>query len=138
MEEIKGMSDHEARNWLMKHGYGLGEIDAILNTAPAEDPNAAEKAALMRQGYGIGEAAAIAAGEAEVTPIVVAEEPAPAPAPEPVKAAPAPKVEPAPAPAPAPKVEAAPAEEDEPKKKSSGSKKGPLRTAVKRAVNKVT
>lgn len=30
MEEIKGMSDAEARTWLMKHGYGLAEIDGIM------------------------------------------------------------------------------------------------------------
>jgi hypothetical protein len=30
MEEIKGMSDVEARTWLMKHGYGLAEIDGIM------------------------------------------------------------------------------------------------------------
>lgn len=30
MEEIKGMSDAEARKWLMKHGYGLAEIDGIM------------------------------------------------------------------------------------------------------------
>ena len=30
MEEIKGMSDAEARRWLMKHGYGLAEIDGIM------------------------------------------------------------------------------------------------------------
>ena len=89
MEEIKGMSDHDARRYLMKHGYGLGEIDAILDTAPAADPNASKKASLMRQGYGIGEAEMLAA-----------EESAPAPKPEPVKAAPKP--------APAPKVEAKP------------------------------
>ena len=30
MEEIKGMSEVEARKWLMKHGYGLAEIDGIM------------------------------------------------------------------------------------------------------------
>ena len=30
MEEIKGMSDVEARTWLMKHGYGLAEMDGIM------------------------------------------------------------------------------------------------------------
>ena len=30
MEEIKGMSDAEARRWLAKHGYGLAEIDGIM------------------------------------------------------------------------------------------------------------
>ena len=30
MEEIKGMSDAEARRWLMKHGYGLDEIVGIM------------------------------------------------------------------------------------------------------------
>ncbi len=30
MEEIKGMSDAEARKYLMKHGYGLSEIDGIM------------------------------------------------------------------------------------------------------------
>ena len=30
MEEIKGMSEDEARKWLMKHGYGLAEIDGIM------------------------------------------------------------------------------------------------------------
>jgi len=30
MEEIKGMSDAEARKWLMKHGYGLAEIDGVM------------------------------------------------------------------------------------------------------------
>ena len=30
MEEIKGMSDAEARKYLMKHGYGLAEIDGIM------------------------------------------------------------------------------------------------------------
>jgi hypothetical protein len=30
MEEIKGMSDAEARRWLQKHGYGVGEIDGIM------------------------------------------------------------------------------------------------------------
>lgn len=105
MEEIKGMSDHEARKWLMKHGYGLGEIDAILNVEPVVDPNAAATAALMRQGYGVGEAEMLAADSA---PAPKAE-----PKPEPVKAAPAPKAEPAPAPvakaAPAPKPVAKPA-----------------------------
>ena len=84
MEEIKGMSEAEARKRLMRLGYGLGEIDEILNTAPAVDPNAEATAALMRQGYGHGEAADLAAAEATTTP---------AP-----KAAPAPKAEPAPAP----------------------------------------
>ena len=105
MEEIKGMSDHEARKWLMKHGYGLGEIDSILNTPPAEDSNAAEKAALMRQGYGVGEAEMLAA---EAAPAPKAE-----PKPDPVKAAPAPKAASAPAPtakaASAPKSAAKPA-----------------------------
>ena len=30
MDEIKGMSDAEARRWLQKHGYGLGEIEGIM------------------------------------------------------------------------------------------------------------
>ena len=30
MDEIKGMSDAEARRWLQKHGYGIGEIDGIM------------------------------------------------------------------------------------------------------------
>ena len=30
MEEIKGMSDAEARRWLAKHGYGLAEIAGIM------------------------------------------------------------------------------------------------------------
>ena len=30
MEEIKGMSDAEARRWLAIHGYGLAEIDGIM------------------------------------------------------------------------------------------------------------
>lgn len=40
MEEIKGMSDAEARKWLMRRGYGLGEIDMIIaeNSAPAPAP----------------------------------------------------------------------------------------------------
>ena len=88
MEEIKGMSDHDARRYLMKHGYGLGEVDAILDTAPVADPNASKKAALMRQGYGIGEAEMLAAEESA---------PKVEPKPEPVKAAPAPKAKPAPA-----------------------------------------
>jgi len=108
MEEIKGMSDHEARKWLMKHGYGLGEIDAILNVAPEADPNADAKAALMRQGYGVGEAEMLAA---EAAPA-----PKPEPKPEPVKAAPAPKAEPVKAaPAPKPKTIPQPAAQAAPK-----------------------
>ena len=88
MEEIKGMSDHEARRWLMKHGYGLGEIDSILNTPPVEDSNTAEKAALMRQGYGVGEAEMLAAESAPAPK--AASKPKPAPvakaAPKPVAA----------------------------------------------------
>lgn len=30
MEEIKGMPEADARKWLMKHGYGLNEIDGII------------------------------------------------------------------------------------------------------------
>jgi hypothetical protein len=30
MDEIKGMSDAEARRWLQKHGYGPGEIEGIM------------------------------------------------------------------------------------------------------------
>lgn len=30
MEEIKGLSDAEARRWLQKHGYGVGEIEGIM------------------------------------------------------------------------------------------------------------
>ena len=43
MEEIKGMSDAEARKWLMKRGYGIGEIDIIIaeNSAPTPTPKAA-------------------------------------------------------------------------------------------------
>ena len=37
MEEIKGMSDAEARRWLQKHGYGVGDIEIIM---AGEDPNA--------------------------------------------------------------------------------------------------
>jgi hypothetical protein len=59
MEEIKGMSEVEARKWLMKHGYGLAEIDGIMagedmcanpgappeKAAPAPVAKAAPKAA---------------------------------------------------------------------------------------------
>ena len=84
MEEIKGMSDAEARRWLQKHGYGVGDIDMIM---AGEDPNAPQELV------------------AEPAPVVV--EAAPAPKPEPkaeapkpveVKAAPAPKPVAAPAP----------------------------------------
>ena len=46
MEEIKGMSEAEARKWLMKRGYGLGEIDQIMadHSAPAPAPAPAPKA----------------------------------------------------------------------------------------------
>ena len=48
MEEIKGMSEAEARKWLMKRGYGLGEIDQIMADhsapAPAAAPAPAPKA----------------------------------------------------------------------------------------------
>jgi len=37
MEEIKGMSDAEARRWLQKHGYGVGDIEMIV---AGEDPTA--------------------------------------------------------------------------------------------------
>ena len=68
MEEIKGMSEAEARKWLMRRGYGLGEIDEILNTAPEAAP----------------------APKAE--PVKAAPAPKAEPAPAPVaKAAPAPK-----------------------------------------------
>ena len=30
MEEIKGLSDAEARRWLQKHGYGVVEIEGIM------------------------------------------------------------------------------------------------------------
>jgi len=30
MEENKGLSDAEARRWLQKHGYGVGEIEGIM------------------------------------------------------------------------------------------------------------
>lgn len=47
MEEIKGMTEAEARKWLMKHGYGLGEIDIIIaeNSAPAPKAAPTPKAA---------------------------------------------------------------------------------------------
>ena len=84
MEEIKGMSDAEARRWLQKHGYGVGDIDMII---AGEDPNAPQELV------------------AEPAPVVV--EAAPSPKPEPkteapkpveVKSAPAPKPVAAPAP----------------------------------------
>ena len=37
MDEIKGMSDAEARRWLQKHGYGVGDIEMIV---AGEDPTA--------------------------------------------------------------------------------------------------
>ena len=37
MEEIKGMSDAEARRWLQKHGYGVGDIEMIV---AGDDPTA--------------------------------------------------------------------------------------------------
>jgi len=74
MEQIKGMSDADARRWLMKHGYGLHQIDIIMAGGDdTENPGAPESSA----------------------PAPKAE-----PKPEPVKAAPAPKAEPAPAPKP--------------------------------------
>ena len=50
MEEIKGMSDAEARTWLMKHGYGLAEIDGIMaGEDMCANPGApAEKAAPVK------------------------------------------------------------------------------------------
>ena len=50
MEEIKGMSDAEARRWLMKHGYGLAEIDGIMaGEDMCANPGApAEKAAPVK------------------------------------------------------------------------------------------
>jgi hypothetical protein len=86
MEEIKGMSDAEARRWLQKHGYGVGDIDMIM---AGEDPNAPQELV------------------AEPAPVVVEAAPAPKPKPEPkaeapkpveVKSAPAPKPVAAPAP----------------------------------------
>jgi len=86
MEEIKGMSDQEARRWLQKHGYGLGDIEMIL------------------------------AGENPTADDVAPEAPVPAPKPEPVKAAPAPKAEPVKAaPAPKPKTIPQPAAKAAPK-----------------------
>jgi len=38
MDEIKGMSDADARKWLSKHGYGVGDIEMIM---AGEDPTAA-------------------------------------------------------------------------------------------------
>jgi hypothetical protein len=86
MEEIKGMSDAEARRWLQKHGYGVGDIDMII---AGEDPNAPQELV------------------AEPAPVVVEAAPAPksepkakaeAPKPVEVKSAPAPKPVAAPAP----------------------------------------
>ncbi len=37
MDEIKGMSDADARKWLSRHGYGVGDIDMIM---AGEDPTA--------------------------------------------------------------------------------------------------
>ena len=37
MDEIKGMSDAEARRWLQKHGYGVGDVEMIV---AGEDPTA--------------------------------------------------------------------------------------------------
>ena len=37
MDEIKGMSDGDARKWLSKHGYGHGDIEMIM---AGEDPTA--------------------------------------------------------------------------------------------------
>ena len=37
MDEIKGMSDEDARKWLSKHGYGHGDIEMIM---AGEDPTA--------------------------------------------------------------------------------------------------
>ena len=69
MDEIKGMSDAEARRWLQKHGYGIGEIEGIMagedmtaNPGAPEAPKAAKPAPKAA--------------------------PAPAPKAEPVKAAP--------------------------------------------------
>jgi len=41
MEEIKGMTRAEAEKWLMKHGYGLGHIEAILADWSEPAPKAA-------------------------------------------------------------------------------------------------
>jgi hypothetical protein len=50
MEEIKGMSEAAARTWLMKHGYGLSEIDGIIaGEDMCANPGApAEKAAPVK------------------------------------------------------------------------------------------
>ena len=50
MGEIKGMSDAEARKYLMKHGYGLSEIDGIVaGEDMCANPGApAEKAAPVK------------------------------------------------------------------------------------------
>ena len=38
MDEIKGMSDADARKWLSRHGYGVGDIDMIMaGEAPTAD-----------------------------------------------------------------------------------------------------
>jgi len=84
MEEIKGMSEAEARKHLMRRGWGLGEIDEVLGVKPATDEHADERKRLMRSGMGIGEVELELAAKAK---------PAPAPTP---KAAPKPAAKPAP------------------------------------------
>ena len=66
MDEIKGMSDADARKWLSKHGYGVGDIDMIM---AGEDPTA----------------------DAPPPPAPVVKEVAPVEKAEPKKAAPEPK-----------------------------------------------
>ena len=72
MDEIKGMSDAEARRWLQKHGYGVGDIEMIL---AGEDPTADDVASAPAP-----------------EPVKAAPAPKAEPAPAPVaKAAPVPK-----------------------------------------------
>jgi hypothetical protein len=82
MEQLKGMSDAEARRWLQKHGYGVGDIEMIM---AGEDPNAAPEPI------------------EEPVPVAVKAAPEPkkeAPKAVEVKAAPAPVAKAAPAPKP--------------------------------------
>jgi len=75
MDEIKGMSDAEARRWLQKHGYGIGEIEGIM---AGED---------MTANPGAPEAPKVAAPAPKPAP-KAAPAPRPAPKAEPKKAAP--------------------------------------------------